>query len=175
MKRFAYVALLFAGACTSGVGTGTGSLSGVDPAPKSATATPFQGENGAGVTVHGWKIEFFDDAPGADCLSADLNVVAKIGIYTNVEVASQPQALLQIGDISITAMSPPNVLGNAAAVMSANGSGDIQGNLTIEEFHLTPDAKHGDHIKASLTATGVSSNGPNTIAGSFDTAVCVEE
>lgn len=175
MKRFAYVALLFAGACTSGVGTGTGSLDGVDPAAKSATATAFQGENGAGVKVHGWKIEFFDDAPGADCLSADLNVVAKIGIFTNTEVASQPQALLTIGDIPIVAMSPPQVQGNAAAVMSANGSGDITGLMTVEEFHLTADAKHGDHIKATLTATGVSTNGPVPISGSFDTAVCVEE
>ncbi|NVB80864.1 MAG: hypothetical protein HOV81_20875 [Kofleriaceae bacterium] len=174
MKRFAYVALLFAGACTSGVGTGTGSLMGVDPAPKSATATAFQGENADGVKVHGWKIEFFADEPGADCFSTDLDVVAKIGIFTNTPVADAPQGLLQIGDISIVAMSPPKVLGNAAAVMSANGSGDITGNLKLDQFRLTADAKHGAHIIGSLTATGVSSNGPVSMSGMFDTDVCVE-
>jgi hypothetical protein len=175
MKRFAYVALLFAGACTSGVGTGTGSLSGVDPAAKSATATAFQGENGAGVKVHGWKIEFFADEPGADCFSTDLEVVAKIGIFTNTPVTEAPQGLLQIGDIALVAMSPPNVLGDAAAVMSANGSGDITGNINIAQFRLTADAKHAAHITGTLTATGVSSNGPVTMTGAFDTDVCVEE
>ena len=175
MKRFAYLALLMAGACTSGIGTGTGSVTGIDPMPKSATATAFEGEDGSGTKVLGWKIEFFEESPGEDCFSAELNVLAKIGIYTKTAAGSAPQALLQTGGISIVLESPPVVVAEAAAVMSAEGLGNIQGQMTIDTFHLTPDAKHADRIMGTITAGASSGSGPVTISGEFDTPVCVEE
>jgi hypothetical protein len=175
MKRFAYLALLFAGACSGGIGTGTGSVEMVTPSAQSATATPFEGEDGSGTKVMGWKIEFFEQAPGEDCFSADLNVVAKIGIYSNMAVGDGPQAILPQGEIQIVTMSPPTVLGQAAAVMSANEIGAIAGTLIIDDFHLAPDAKHADHIKGHFIVGGMSSNGDVSFTGSFDTDVCVEE
>lgn len=176
MKRIAYLALLMAGACTTGLDTGTASLTGVTPAPKSATVTAFEGEDGTGTKVLGWKIEFFEEAPGQDCLSAELNVVAKIGIYTKDAAGSKPQSLLSIGGITIVTQSPPTVLAAAAAVMSADGVGMIQGQLTIDEFHLTPDAMHVDHIKGTVSAAGTDGNGGAVnLDGAFDSGICVEK
>lgn len=177
MKRFAYLALLFAGACSSGIGTGTGSITVVDPSPMSATATPFEGEDMAGTKVMGWKIEFFEQKPGEDCFSAELNVVAKIGIYTNMAVGSAPQGLLVPGGISVITDNPPPTSPDVAAVavMSANGIGSIHGQLNIEDFHLTPDAMHGDHITGNFIVGGTSDMGTPTLMGEFDTDVCVEE
>lgn len=175
MKRFAYLALLFAGACSSGIGTGTGTVEVVTPAAKSATATSFEGEDGSGTKVMGWKIEFFEQSPGEDCFSADLNVVAKIGIYTSMAVGEAPQALLSPGEIPIVTMSPPTVIGQAAAVMSANDIGAIAGTLTITDFHLAPDAMHADHLVGNFVVGGTGPDGDVSFTGSFDTDVCVEE
>jgi hypothetical protein len=145
------------------------------PAVKSVGARVFSGPDGSGNNVMGWKLEFFEQGPGADCLSTDTKVVARLGIYTNTpDDGKTDQALLAIGDIPIVTVSPPVVNGQAAAVMSAMGVTITSGSMTITDFHLS-DATHGDRIKGTVTAGGMDGTGnPVSVTGMFDAPYCPE-
>jgi len=178
MQRIACLLIGITAACGGGTDSGPANLTGVMPAAKSVGARTFAGPDGSTppVNVLGWKLEFFEQDPGADCLSADTKVVARVGIYTNqADDGVKPQALLAIGDIPIVVASPPPVNGAAAATMSAEGANMIQGLVSITEFHLA-DAMHGDRIKGTITAGGQDGAGGGiNISGTFDAPYCPEE
>jgi hypothetical protein len=175
MQRFASLLILIA-ACTSGTGSGEASMTGTMPPVKSAAAKTFAGGDGTGMKVLGWKIELYENGPGADCLSDDTKTNSTIGIYTAQVDGSAPQALLPAGEITITTMSPPIVSGSAAANMAVTGLSDVAGIVMIDEFHLTADAKHADRIKGTVNAYGKDANGGDVaVTGSFTAPVCVEQ
>jgi hypothetical protein len=176
MQRIACLLIGITAACGGGTDSGPGMLTGVTPQPKSVGARTFAGADGNGMNVLGWKLEFFEQGPGADCLSSDTKVLARIGIYTNqADDGVKEHALLAIGDIPIVVASPPPVNGAAAATMSAEGANGIQGIVTITEFHLS-DATHGDRIKGTVTAGGMDGAGGGvSITGTFDAPYCPEE
>jgi hypothetical protein len=179
MQRIACLLIGIAAACGGGTDSGPANLTGVMPPAKSVGARTFSGMDGSSpaMTVLGWKLEFFENDPGADCLSTDTKVVASIGIYTNqVDDGVKPQALLAVGDIPIVVTSPPPVNGAAAATMSAMGVVNPTGIVTITEFHRTPDNMHGDRIKGTVTAGGQDGQGGGiSITGTFDAPYCPEE
>jgi len=178
MQRIACLLIGITAACGGGTESGPAALMGVTPPGKSVGARIFAGPDGAGNNVLGWKLEFFEQGPGADCLSADTKVVASVGIYTNQPDTGdkKAQAILVIGEVSIVTMSPPLVNGNYAATMSAKGVVITSGLVSITEFHLT-DATHADRIKGSITAGGMDGGTGETInvTGSFDAPYCPEE
>lgn len=175
MLRFACLALVFTAACSSGSATGTASLTGVMPPAKAAATETFVGPNASGTKVLGWNILLYENEAGGDCLEG--SVVAKISIFTDQAEGSKPQALLNTGGISIVTTSPPTVpAGQATANMGVEGVSNVMGQVTIEEFHLTPDAMHADRIKGSIAAAGL---GPNqetvNLDGTFTAPICTEE
>ncbi len=177
MQRLACLLIGITAACGGGdTDSGPASLSGITPPGMSVGARTFTGPDGAGNMVLGWKLEFFEQAPGAACLSADTKVVAAIGIFTNQpDDGTKDQALLATGDIAIVAQSPPNVNGNAAATMTATGVVMTTGLVTITEFHLS-DPMHADRIKGTVNAGGKteSSGSPVALSGEFDAPYCPE-
>ena len=175
MQRLVGIFIAVTAACgPNGTDTGTGMITGVTPPGKSATVRTFEGPDAEGNKVMGWKLEFFDQGPGADCLSSDVKVVASVGIFTNQAAGSKPQAILQTGDISIVTQSPPSLMSSAtAATMGAIDVSNIMGIVSIEEFHLTPDAMHTDRIKGTVTAGGQSNTGGDVaLNGTFDAPLC---
>jgi hypothetical protein len=172
MQRLAALFMVISAACTSGTATGSASLTGV--AVKAAAVETFEDVDAGGTKVMGWNILLYEQAPGGDCLEG--TILAKVAIYTNQAVGSAPQALLQTGGISIVVDKPPMVLSNAAANMTAEGVGSITGLVNIDEFHLTPDAKHADNIKGSISAGGFdSAEAGVSLSGSFDAPICTED
>src|SRR5690606_12721797 len=139
MQRFACLFIVLAAACgPDGADTGVASLSGVMPAARSASASLFTGPDADGNEVMGWTIDFFEDGPGANCASADTNVVASIGIFTKDAPGSKPQPLLPTGGISIVTQSPPSLAAaERVATMGAEGVASVVGLVTITEFRLT--------------------------------------
>jgi hypothetical protein len=177
MQRLACLLIGITAACGgSDTDSGPASLTGVSPPPMSVGARIFEGADGAGNMVMGWKLEFFEQGPGADCLSADTKVVAAIGIYTNQPAGSKPQAILPTGDIPIVMTSPPTVAGNAAATMSAKGVVINSGLVTITDFHLTSDQMHADRIKGTVNAGGMDGTTGQSVpvTGEFDAPYCPE-
>ena len=177
MQRLACLLIGITAAACGGGGTDSGpaTLMGTVPPGKSVGARTFAGKDGNMVDVLGWKIEFFEQGPGADCLSSDTKVVARIGIYTSTpDDKMTDQAILKVGDIPIVTTSPPPVSGDAAATMSAEGVNGLQGVVSITEFHLA-DIKHGDRIKGTVTAGGMDGTGnPISVTGTFDAPYCPE-
>jgi hypothetical protein len=176
MQRIACLLIGICAACGGGTESGPANLTGVMPPAKSVGARTFTGLNGNMMDVLGWKLEFFEQGEGADCLSEDTNVVASIGIYTTqANDGMDGHALLQIGDIPIVTTSPPPVNGAAAAVMSAEGVIITSGVLTLTEFHLS-DTTHADRIKGTVTAGGMDGTGVAvSVTGTFDAPYCPEE
>lgn len=177
MQRFACLLIGITAACGGGTDSGPATLSGVTPPAMSVGARIFAGPDGDGNQVLGWKLEFFEQAPGADCLSADTKVVAAIAIYTkDPDDGSKEQAMLATGDISIVTDNPPKVNGNATATMSAEGVVISSGIVSITEFHLT-DLTHADRIKGTVTAGGMDAGTGAAVAvsGEFDAPYCPEE
>jgi hypothetical protein len=175
MQRIACLLIVLSAACGGGTESGPATLSGVIPAPKSAGARVFEGADGEGNMVLGWKIEFFEQAPGADCLSEDTKVVAAIGIYTRMAAGTQDQAILPLGSIPIVVQSPPVVNGNYAANMSAMGVTIQSGAIALTEFHLK-DLAHADRLKGDVTAGGMDGMGNGvSVMGNFDVPYCPEE
>lgn len=177
MQRIACLLIGITAACGGGgTDSGPANLTGVMPPAKSVGARTFAGPDGNGMNVRGWKLEFFEQGEGADCLSSETKVVARIGIYSNQpDDGMDVHALLQVGDIPIVVASPPPVNGAAAATMSAEGANMIQGLVSITEFHLS-DATHGDRIKGTVTAGGMDGTGGGvSIMGTFDAPYCPEE
>jgi hypothetical protein len=179
MQRIACLLIGIIAACGGGTESGPANLTGTMPPAKSVGARTFAGPDGSTPPVMqlGWKLEFFEQGPGADCLSSDTKVVASIGIYTNqVDDGVRPQALLAVGDIPIVVTSPPPVNGAAAATMSAQGVINLMGLVTITEFHRTNDNMHGDRIKGTVTAGGQDGNGGGvSVTGTFDAPYCPED
>ncbi|HEY5921293.1 MAG TPA: hypothetical protein VIV11_06465 [Kofleriaceae bacterium] len=177
MQRIACLLIGITAACGDSTASGPATLTGTTPPGKSVGARTFAGLDAEGVEVLGWKLEFFEQGPGADCLSAETNVVASIGIWTKQPAGTQPQALLDVGvGIPITTMSPPMVNGSAAATMAAEGVVIQSGLLTISEFHRTPDNMHADRIKGTVTAGGNDGAGnPLQVDGTFEAPYCPEE
>ncbi|MFT3694278.1 MAG: hypothetical protein QM831_14120 [Kofleriaceae bacterium] len=170
MKRLALITL-FAACGGSGFETGAANVS-TDPKSMSASATSFNDADGAGTMVMGWKISLWEQADGADCMSADTHRVAAISIYTNQPVVSGKKAMLAEGEITLVADSPPTVLGNEIASMGAEKIGSIAGTLTIDMFHLKADLT-ADQISGSVNAAGEDANGNGvTISGDFVAPVC---
>src|SRR5437763_12015062 len=131
MHRLACVCVVLA-ACSSGKGTGEATLTGPTIGTKSVTATAFDGADGTGAMVRGWRLDFFEAGPGADCTDGGLKVSATIGIYTVMPsdkgmVATLPSP----ADIPIVTMSPPTVQGQVAANMGAEGLGGVMGDLML--------------------------------------------
>lgn len=177
MQRLVGLIIVTAAACgPNGTDTGTGMITGVTPPGMSATVRTFEGPTAEGTKVMGWKLEFFDKGPGADCLSSDVKVVASVGIFTNQPAdGSKPQAILQTGGISIVTQSPPSLQASAtAATMGAIGVSNIMGLINIDEFHLTPDAMHADRIKGTVSAGGNDDGSGSGVLldGTFDAPLC---
>ena len=126
-----------------------------------------------GADVMGWTIDFFDAGSGADCLSADVKVLASVGIFTNqTPDATHKKAMLATGDIVIVTTSPPTVTGNAAATMGAEGVNAIVGTINISEFHLRTDLT-ADRISGTLNAGGTDGMGnAKAVTGMFSAPVC---
>jgi hypothetical protein len=176
MQRIACLLIGITAACGGGTDSGPAELTGVVPPGKSVGARTFHGLDGNMMDVLGWKLEFFEQGPGADCLSSETKVVASIGIYTDqLYDGVKPQAILPTGEIPIVAASPPPVAGRAAATMSAMGVAIVSGQLTITEFHLV-DTMHADRIKGTIVVGGMDGTGnPVSVTGSFDAPYCPEE
>ncbi|HEU4614807.1 MAG TPA: hypothetical protein VFS15_22095 [Kofleriaceae bacterium] len=176
MQRFACLLIGITAACGGGTDSGPAMLTGVNPPAKSVGARLFSGPDAAGNQVLGWKLEFFEQAPGADCLSADTKVVASLAIYTNqADDGSTDQAILATGDIPIVKENPPPVNGNAAATMSAKDLVIMSGIVSISEFHLT-DLTHADRIKGTVAAGGMDGGTGQAVSlsGDFDAPYCPE-
>ncbi len=176
MQRIACLLIGIAAACGGGTDSGPASLTGTNPPAMSVGARVFIGQDGNMVDQIGWKLEFFEQGPGADCLSADTKVVASIGIYTATpNDGTDVHAELKIGDIPIVMTNPPPVAGNAAANMSALGVTITSGVVSITDYHLV-DATHADRIKGTVTAGGTDGAGNGvSVTGSFDAPYCPEE
>ena len=172
MHRLACVCVVLA-ACSSGKGTGEATLMGPTTSTKSVTASSFDGADGSGAMVRGWRLDIFEAGPGADCTDGGLKVSATIGIFTSMAsdhgmVASLPAP----ADIPIVMMSPPSVQGTAAAVMGAEGVNGIVGNLHIDKFHLDPNSKP-DEIDGTISAGGTGGAGNSVaITGTFMAPIC---
>jgi hypothetical protein len=176
MQRYAWLLLGITAACgTDGAPTGEASITGTTPAIKSAAASAFADVDADGNKVLGWTIDLFENPAGADCESSDTKVVASVAIYTNQADGSKPQAILQTGGISIVTTSPPSLQASAVvATMGAMGVANIMGQVTITEFHLTPDAMHADRISGTLNAGGTNAgNGEGVfMMGNFVAPFC---
>lgn len=174
MQRLGCLALSITAACGSGSATGPASLSGLDSMVKASASEPFVEADAAGNKVLGWSILLYENEAGGDCLEG--TVLAKIGIFTNMQEGSAPQALLQTGGISIVAESPPTVAGAAAATMGVEGVSNVMGVVTITDFRRTADNMHGDRIQGTIAAGGF---GPNqesvSLDGEFDAPICTEQ
>lgn len=142
-------------------------------ATKSVTATSFDGADGSGAMVRGWRLDFFEAGPGADCTDGALKVSATIGIFTTMASDKGMVAMLPApANIPIVTMSPPNVQGQAAANMAAEGVTGIVGSLNLDTFHLDARSKP-DEIDGSIVAGGTDGTGNTVnITGSFKAPVC---
>jgi len=69
-------------------------------------------------------------------------------------------------------MNPPMIANQYAAIMGAEGVGQIVGTVMIDEFHL--DAKgNPDKITGSINAGGTDSGGAGVaVTGMFTAPVC---
>jgi hypothetical protein len=173
MKRIACLTVLAAACGGSGFETKPATLSGITPNPKSASSTSFNAADATGTMVMGWKISFWEQADGADCMSNDTHRLAAVSIYTAMPVTMGKKAMLDApGDIVIVTDSPPTVQGTAAATMGAEGIGGIVGSISISEFHLKTDLTVDD-MKGTVSAAGNDMNGAAVqITGSFEAPVC---
>lgn len=173
MKRIACLTVLAAACGGSGFETAPAMLSGITPNPKSASATSFNSADATGTMVMGWKISFWEQGDGADCMSNDTHRLAAVSIYTNMPVTAGKKAMLDApSDIVIVTDSPPTVQGTAAATMGAEGIGGIVGSVSISEFHLKTDLT-ADDMKGTVAAAGNDMNGAAVqISGSFEAPVC---
>lgn len=166
MHRLACVLVVLAACSDSGPGTGPGMLSGVMPEVKSASASSFTGPDASGNKVMGWTIDFYSSSVGSDCKSRGTKVVASIGIFTNQAAGSAKTATLQLGDIGIVTMSPPDTGAGTAATMGAMGVSGLQGSVSISDF--APD-----HITGTVSAGGYdANNAPVTLTGTFMAPDC---
>jgi hypothetical protein len=172
MHRLACLCVVLV-ACSSGKGTGAASLMGPTTATKSVTASSFDGADGSGAMVRGWRLDFLEAGPGTDCTDNSVKVSATIGIFTTMPsdkgmVATLPEP----ADISIVLMSPPSVQGQAAANMAAEGVGNIVGVVHIDTFHLNAQSKP-DEIDGSVNAGGTDGTGRDVpVTGTFKAPVC---
>lgn len=176
MQRLGCLALVICAACTSGTATGEATLTatGADLTVKAAACEPFADVDGAGTKVLGWNVLFYENEKGGDCLEG--KVSAKVSIYSNQAPESGPQALLATGGIPVVPMNPPTATGNAAAYMGVEGVSMVMGQVTIDEFHLTPDAKHADRIRGTVSVGGYNANNEGvTITGTFTAPICAEQ
>jgi hypothetical protein len=172
MHRLACVCVVLA-ACSSGKGTGEATLMGPTVATKSVTATSFDGADGSGSMVRGWRLDFLEAGPGTDCTDNSIKVSATIGIFTSMASDKGMVATLPApADIPIVVTSPPMVQGQAAANMGAEGVNNIVGNLHIDTFHLNAQSKP-DEIDGSITAGGTDGTGTGiSVTGTFKAPVC---
>ncbi|MBV8757633.1 MAG: hypothetical protein JO257_10170 [Deltaproteobacteria bacterium] len=140
---------------------------------KSATATSFDGADGAGTMVRGWRIDFLVAGPGTDCTDNSVKVAATVGIFTSQPSDKKMVATLPApADIPIVMTSPPNVSGQAAANMGAEGVGNIVGTFHIDTFHLNAQSKP-DEIDGTITAGGTDGTGNAVnITGTWKAPVC---
>lgn len=172
MHRLACVCVVLA-ACSSGKGTGEATLMGPTLTTKSATATSFDGLDGSGTKVRGWRIDFLVAGPGTDCTDNSVKVAATLGIFTTQAADKGMVATLPApADIPLVITAPPTVQGQAAGNMDAEGVGNIQGTLHIDTFHLDAQSKP-DEIDGTITAGGLDNTGNGVnVTGTFKAPVC---
>lgn len=173
MHRLACICVVLA-ACSSGKGTGEATLMGPTTPTKSVTATSFDGDDGTGTKVRGWRLDFLDAGPGTDCTDNSVKVSATIGIFTTMPADKGMVATLPApADITIVTMSPPTVQGQAAANMGAEGVGNIVGVVHIDTFHLNAQSKP-DEIDGTVSAGGGAAGTGDAvnITGTFKAPVC---
>jgi hypothetical protein len=172
MHRLACICVVLA-ACSSGKGTGAATLMGPTIATKSVTATSFDGADGSGTMVRGWRIDFLEAGPGTDCTDNSVKVSATIGIFTTMPSDKGMVATLPVpADIPIVVMAPPSVQGQAAANMGVEGVNNVVGSVHIATFHLNAQGKP-DEIDGTVSAGGTDANGAGVnVTGTFMAPVC---
>ena len=150
---------------SSGFNTGAAMIDAV-PKVKSASALPFTGPDGAGNKVLGWKVEFYSNDKGTDCMGDGIEVLADLVIYTNQPASGAKYATINQGDISVVTTAPPTVSGTTAANVDANGFSMVSGLASITDAYL-------DHINGSISASGTDSGGnAKAINATFTAPAC---
>jgi len=159
-------------ACSSGFETGPATLTGITPAIMSAGANSFTEADGSGNTVLGWKVEFFSNGSGYDCLSNNADEEADLLIFTNQPPGGGKKAMLTEGDISIVPDNPPTATAGEAAHFSIDGVSGVSGDVNITYLHLN-SSNTMDRIEGTVTSAGTADAGGNTpVNGMFVAPVC---
>ena len=96
MRGIACVLLVLAACGDDGTPTEAASLMGTTMAVKSAYSKSFNGVDGSGAAVLGWKVDFVNATVGTGCKADGVKVIAKIA-STSTEAPSgrleQPTAM----------------------------------------------------------------------------------
>ncbi|HEY1818109.1 MAG TPA: hypothetical protein VGG74_37460 [Kofleriaceae bacterium] len=173
MRRLASLLVVVVAACGSSFQTGPADLTGITPAIMSAGAVSFTGSDATGATVLGWKLQFFSNGSGYDCLSNNANELADIDIFTNQPPNGDARATLQAGaDLNIDPNNPPTVAGTAVAHMAVDGIKQVNGDLMLTDVHIT-SSNEIDRIGGMVNAAGMSASGDTIeITGTFTAPVC---
>jgi|KBSMisStandDraft_5_1062788.scaffolds.fasta_scaffold1526690_1 hypothetical protein len=165
--------LVVVAACGSQFPTGPADLTGINPAVMSAGAVSFSGSDGAGNIVLGWKLQFFANGSGFDCLSTSANEVADIDIYTNQTPNGGAKAMLSPSEISIVPDNPPTAQGDVGvAHMPVNGIHSVNGGVMLSAVHIN-SSNEIDRFVGMVNAAGTSDAGDTIdITGMFTAPVC---
>jgi len=174
MVRFAALFGVVVIACGgSGFETGPADLTGISPAIMSAGSVSFTGSDGSGNQVLGWKLQFFSNGSGYDCLSNDANELADLDIYTSQAPSGSMRATVTPGDLPIVPANPPTVSGTAAAHFAIDGIHQVNGDLTLTDVHINTSSNQIDRFEGMVTAAGTSDAGDTiNVAGVFTAPVC---
>jgi hypothetical protein len=166
--------LVVVAACGSKFQTGPASLTGITPMIQSAGAVSFTGSDASGNVDLGWKLQFFSNGSGYDCLSNNADELADIDIYTDQQPNGNARATLQGGaDVPIVQANPPMVNGTAVAHMPVTGIAQVNGDLTLTDVHINTSSNEIDRIEGMVTAAGTSDSGDTiNITGTFIAPVC---
>jgi hypothetical protein len=175
MVRFAALFGVVVIACGgSGFETGPADLTGISPAIMSAGAVSFTGSDGSGNQVLGWKLQFFSNGSGYDCLSNSADELADLDIYTNHAPSGSMRAMVTVGDTPIVPANPPTATGTGpAAHFAIDGIHQVNGDLTLSDVHINTSSNQIDRFVGMVTAAGTSDAGDTiNVAGMFTAPVC---
>jgi hypothetical protein len=172
MSRLAAL-LVVAAACGTQFPTGPADLTGINPAVMSTGTVSFMGSDGSGDVVLGWKLQFFSNGSGFDCLSNSADEIADIFIYTSQAPSGGMKAMLSPGDMTIDPTNPPNVSGTATAHMAVTGIHQVSGDLMLTDVHVNTSSHQIDRFAGTVNAAGTSDAGDTIdITGMFTSPVC---
>ena len=166
--------LVVVAACGTQFPTGPADLTGINPAVMSAGAVSFTGSDGSGNIVLGWKLQFFTNGSGFDCLSTSADEVADIDIFTNQTPNGNAKAMLVSGqEVSIVPDNPPTAQGGAVAHMPINGIHSVNGGVMLTDVHVNQSSNEIDRFVGMVNAAGTSDAGDTIdITGMFTSPVC---